>query len=42
LYEKILDKIEENYYDVFNKRARTTPQEKMAAAWTVWSKGGKS
>jgi phytoene synthase len=42
LYEKILDKIEENQYDVFNKRARTTPQEKMAAAWNVWSKGGKS
>lgn len=42
LYEKILDKIEENDYDVFNKRARTTPQEKMAAAWNVWAKGGKN
>ena len=37
VYEKMLDKIDENGYDVFRKSIRTTPQEKMVAAWTLWS-----
>ncbi len=37
LYAKILDKIEALDYDVFAQRARTTPQEKMVAAWKLWS-----
>ncbi len=36
LYAKILDKIEENGYDVFRRRARTTPLEKAAAL--VWQR----
>lgn len=40
LYAKILTKIEENKYDVFSTRARTTPQEKMIAAWRLWSSVG--
>lgn len=37
LYAKILEKIEEADYNVFGQRARTTPQEKMVAAWKLWS-----
>ena len=37
LYAKILEKIEAADYDVFRARVRTTPQEKMVAAWRVWS-----
>lgn len=39
LYAKILEKIEEADYDVFQQRVRTTPQEKMWAAWKLWSHG---
>jgi len=38
LYSKILEKIEANGYDVLNLRARTTPQDKMMAAWKLWAK----
>lgn len=38
LYSKILEKIELNGYDVLNLRARTTPQDKMMAAWKLWAK----
>lgn len=37
LYAKILEKIEAANYDVFRTRVRTTPQEKMVAAWRIWS-----
>lgn len=37
IYEKILDKIDENGYDIFRKPIRTTPQEKMVVAWSLWS-----
>ena len=29
IYEAILDKVEQNNYDVFNKRARTSKREKI-------------
>lgn len=40
LYAKILEKVEQNDYDVFRIRAKTTPQEKMIAAWKLWSSHG--
>lgn len=35
LYAQILDKVEQNGYDVFSRRARTTPVEKARAAAAV-------
>jgi phytoene synthase len=35
LYARILDKIEENHYDVFNKRAATTHWEKIKTLVTI-------
>lgn len=37
LYAKILEKIEQNDFDVFRQRAATSPQDKMVIAWRVWS-----
>lgn len=42
VYEKMLDKIDENGYDVFRKSIRATPQEKMVAAWSLWSGNAES
>ncbi len=36
LYSRILNRIEENGYDVFTKRARTTKVEKLAVASRLW------
>ena len=36
LYEKILDKIEQNKFDVFNNRARTSRLEKIVIAAKTW------
>lgn len=37
LYEKILDHVESNDYNVFRGRLMTTPREKMIAAWQLWA-----
>ena len=39
LYSRILDRIEEQNYDVFRTRARTSSLEKVVVASTIWVKG---